>query len=102
MKRIINGKTYNTETALEIASFESSLSQSDFRYKEETLYLTKKGQYFLAGEGHAMTKWCTNNGNSSSWGEGIELLDELEARTWCEHNSIDTSIIEQHFEIIEG
>lgn len=102
MKRVINGKIYNTETAIFIANDESSLSMSDYRYYDESLYKTKKGTFFLAGRGHAMTKWATHNGNSSGWGEGIELLSENEALTWCEDISLESEIINLHFTLEQG
>lgn len=55
MKKVINGKVYNTETAEEVASYSFSNS-NDFRYIREKLYRTKKGNWFLYGEGGPMTK----------------------------------------------
>lgn len=102
MKRVINGLTYNTETATEIAFVGSNLSMSDFRYKEETLYITKNKRFFIAGEGHGMTRWATNNGNSSGWGEGIEPLCPETALMWCEQNNIDADLIAEYFNIEEA
>jgi hypothetical protein len=48
MKKVIDGKLYNTETAHEIAS--DSQHPSDFRYRAETLYQTRKGAWFLYGQ----------------------------------------------------
>lgn len=47
MKRIINKKVYNTETATLIAETTNGLSYSDFNCIKEDLYRTKKGQYFI-------------------------------------------------------
>ncbi len=102
MKRIIDGKIYNTETAIEISFFETSCSTSDFRYRCETLYKTKKGVFFLAGKGHALTKWATHSCGSSGWGEGIIVLSTEKAREWCERNDIDCEIIEKNFQIEEA
>ena len=57
MKQIINGKTYNTETATELGHYWNGLSDSDFRHISESLYRTKNGRYFLAGEGGPMTRY---------------------------------------------
>lgn len=103
MKKIINGKLYNTETATPIASNSSrGLSISDFRYFHETLYQTKKGQFFLSGEGHAMSRWATSNGNSSCWGEGIISLTNRDALHWCEQANISTETIQEYFTIDEA
>lgn len=99
MKKIINGKTYNTETAREIAAlYSSGLSKSDFRFWSEALYLTKKGVYFLHGEGGAMTQWATKNGDgSTSWGRDIVALSEAEALSWAENRAVNADVIETEF-----
>lgn len=51
MKKIINGKMYNTETATELGDFWNGLSTSDFRNLSETLYRKKNGEFFLYGQG---------------------------------------------------
>lgn len=47
MKQIINGKTYNTETAKLIVRGDNNLSINDIYYRTEELYRTKKGNYFI-------------------------------------------------------
>lgn len=96
MKKIINGKSYNTETAEEIVSASSNCGKSDFRWFKESLYRTKKGNYFLAGEGHAMTKYATHYDNMSGAGNGIFLLTKKEALNWLENNE-ETEKIEKYF-----
>ena len=49
MKRIIDGKTYNTETAEKICDTGNDEYATDFRYENSALYITKKGAYFIAG-----------------------------------------------------
>lgn len=56
MKKIINGKMYNTETATELGNFWNGLSTNDFRNLSETLYRKKNGEFFLYGQGGAMTE----------------------------------------------
>ena len=51
MKKIINGKVYDTEKAKQVAYYSSAGSWRDFQHYEETLYLKKTGEYFLFGEG---------------------------------------------------
>ena len=86
MKKIINGKMYNTETATELAYY-SYLYPSDFGYFEETLYRKKKGEYFLYGKGNAASKYAVSCGNNS-WSSGWDItpMPELKARSWVETN----------------
>ena len=103
MKQVIGGKRYNTDTAEYIAEWSSGYP-NDFSYLEESLYKTKKGQYFIAGEGGAMSSYAVSVGDGSSRGGGhaIRLLSEEDALSWCEENNIDADVIATHFEIEEG
>lgn len=90
MKKIIGTKVYNTDTAVELGQYWNGLSTSDFGYVSERLYATKKGAYFLHGEGGAMSHWSEACGNARCGGEGIEPLTELEALAWMsEHGDPD-------------
>jgi len=91
MKKIINGKTYNTETATALGFWDNGCAYNDFQYCAETLYRTAKGAYFLHGEGGPMSCYSRSRGqNEWSGGEGISLLPESEARIWMEdHCSAD-------------
>jgi len=100
MRRIIEGKVYDTATADWLANMDSLMGKSedwlanmdslvgksDFRYWREDLYRTKKGAYFLVGKGKTMSHWAehTGNGNEGGPGEGIRVLTEKEAREWVE------------------
>lgn len=53
MKRIINGKMYNTETAKLIAKSETTTDHSNFDYYCKEIYKKKTGEYFLCGYGFA-------------------------------------------------
>ena len=55
MKKIINHKMYNTETAERLASSSNGYGYDDFRYMEEQLYRKKTGEFFLYGEGGALS-----------------------------------------------
>lgn len=84
MKKIINGRMYNTETATELGNFWNGLSASDFGYLSETLYRKKNGEFFLYGDGGAMTKYSYVVGNESCGGEEIIPLTEEQAKHWAE------------------
>ena len=47
MKKIINGKIYDTDTAKEIDSISHGDGPRDFRYYHEVLYRKRTGEYFL-------------------------------------------------------
>ena len=89
MKRIIDGKIYNTDTATLIAEASSHVGRSDFSWWEEELYVTPKGRFFVYGEGHAMSRWAEPVGNMRGPGSGIEALTAAEALEWCERHRID-------------
>lgn len=85
MKQVIDGKLYNTETAEEVGHYDNALGCGDFRYIRESLYKTKRGRFFLAGEGGAMTKYSQGCGNNVRCeGSGIFPLGIEEAKEWME------------------
>ena len=94
MKKIVNYKMYNTDTATEVASYCNGYSCGDFRHLEETLYRKKTGEFFLDGSGGAMTIYSKSCGNNSwSGGQRIVPLTEGEAKEWVmEHCDADTYI----------
>ena len=85
MRRIINGKLYDTETATPLASASSPEGRSDYRYWAEDLYRSKRGAYFLHGRGGALSSWAESaGGNTRTGGEGIRVLTDEQARAWVE------------------
>ena len=78
-KRIINGKTYNTETATLLGQGESDDSPI-----EEALFKTRHGAYFLC---------CDNVKNPCEW---IKPLDPDGAQKWVEEHC-PTSVRESEF-----
>jgi hypothetical protein len=87
MKKIINGKVYDTEKAKQVASYSNAGSWRDFQHYEETLYLKKTGEYFLFGEGGPMTRYARSEGqNSWTGGERIEPLTYAAAKEWAEEH----------------
>ena len=50
MKKIINGKLYDTDTAKYIGNYEYG-NRGDFTYISETLYQKKTGEFILHSEG---------------------------------------------------
>ena len=55
MRKNIDRKMYDTETAELLASSSNGYGHGDFRYMEEQLYRKKTGEFFLYGEGGALS-----------------------------------------------
>lgn len=84
MKKIINGRLYDTETAKMIGSWSNGLGSSDFHYCTEDLYQKKTGEYFLYGSGGAMSAYGKSYGGGWCWGNDIIPMTEKEAKVWAE------------------
>ena len=84
MRKIINGRTYNTETSKIVGECSKSYPRNDFNYCREMLYKNTKGAYFLYGEGGPMSKYARRYGNSTGGGEDITPMTYEEARRWAE------------------
>ena len=97
MKKIIDGKVYDTNTAIEVAKYWNGLGSNDFRNISESLYITKKGNWFTAGHGGPMSKYAVSNGNMTSSGSNLEPISSVDALQWLErHNEVEA--IEQYFQ----
>lgn len=102
MKKIINGKKYDTETAKAVGEWSNAGSWRDFSHMEETLYRKKTGEFFLFGEGGPATKYAVSAGqNSWTGGEKIIPLTYENARQWAEEH-LDADEYEAVFgEVVE-
>lgn len=84
MKKIINGKLYNTDTARELGLDAGGVG---FSHWCERLYQKRTGEYFLYGDGGPMTKYALSiSDNSWSGGEKIIPLSAAKAREWAEEH----------------
>jgi hypothetical protein len=64
---------------------------------DETLYRTKNGRFFLAGEGGALSKYArTISPTCSAPGEDLRPLTDREALEWLEEKG-KVSLIERLF-----
>lgn len=90
MKKIINGKMYDTYTAKIIGfgfvNTNGVYSRYDFRWQEETLYKKKTGEFFLYGTGGPLTKYAEPDGNRTRWGEKIIPLTVDDAKRFVKKN----------------
>ena len=99
MKKIINGKKYDTETAKCCGSF--SKNEGSFTYCCEELYKKKTGEFFLYGKGGPISKYSQSCGqNCWSGGSDIVPLTETQARKWMEEHE-DADTYEQLFGEVE-
>jgi len=84
MKKIINKKLYDTETAQNIGADGNGYNANDFNCVCETLYRKRTGEYFLHGEGGARSRYASREGNMWGWGQQIIPLTYDEAQEWAE------------------
>jgi hypothetical protein len=73
MKKIIEGKRYDTETAKLVASYENQYGRNDFNFYKGELYRTTKGNFFIVEE-----SWC------SSLCRRLSKFSLEEAKEWVE------------------
>ena len=100
MRKVINGRTYNTETSKRIGSWDNGIYGSDFRNCEEDLYKNTKGAYFLVGEGGPMSKYSVSHGNDTSGGRELIPMTATEAQEWAESH-LDAEDYEAEFGVQE-
>lgn len=85
MKKIINGRLYNTETAKAIGVWDNG-QPGGFDWVCETLYLKHNGEFFVCGEGGANSIYSTpaqgNDWRAGGW--RIVPLTYDEARKFAE------------------
>lgn len=102
MKKIINRKVYNTETATLLGDYHYSFTR-EWDYCYEALYQTKKGAYFIYGTGGPQSKYAEYNGNGSWCGTcEITVLSEKSAMEWAEENLSADDYCKIFGEIEEG
>lgn len=85
MKKVINGRVYDTETAEKIVTtvrYEGTSEQI-----RETLFRKKVGDFFLFGQGEKDSKYATLNENDE-WvaGEKIIPISFADAKAWGKGN----------------
>lgn len=99
MKKIINGKRYDTETAELVGEWANTYNYSNFSYECEELYRKKTGEFFLYGEGGPMSNYAIPTDNNNWTGSSkITPLTIDEAKKWAEKN-LDADDYEKYFEL---
>lgn len=101
MKKVINGKMYNTDTAVDKGKWWNGYSTTDFHYVYETLYQKKTGEFFLYGEGGSLSQYAQPCGTGQCGGEEIIPMTESEAKEWSEEKLDADEYIEIFGEVEE-
>ena len=84
MKKVINNKVYDTDTARALGTWSDGGTWQDLDHMEETLYRKKTGEFFLHGEGGPATRYAEAQGNNSwTGGERIMPMAYAEAKAWA-------------------
>ena len=100
MKKIINGKLYDTDKAKFLGEWYNGAINSDIITEE--LYRKRTGEFFLSGSGGARTKYATSC-VGGGWGGGSAIipLSWDAAREWAEEH-LDADVYQEIFgEIVE-
>lgn len=100
MKKVINGKMYNTKTAKLIGNYWYR-DYDDFYHLDEDLYQKRTGEFFIHGKGGAATEWAEDCGNASCAGSGIKPLTLDEAKQWAEEHLDGDKYVEVFGEVEE-
>ena len=89
MKKVINGRLYDTDTATFLAELESGHLPNDFQYWREELYVKRTGEYFLYCKGGANSQYGEWVGNSGKGSSCIIPITQKRAMEWAEKLSGD-------------
>ena len=84
MKKIINKKLYDTETATWLAGWDNGYFGGDCHLAIERLYRKRTGEYFLNCEGGGWSEYGERWGNDWVYGEHIIPLTLEQAQKWAE------------------
>ena len=80
MRKVIDGKCYDTATAEQVYRHDNGIGPHDFRFRAKTLFLTRNGRWFLFHEGGPMTDMAQpSGGNGYCAGQDIEAIADDDA-----------------------
>lgn len=86
MKKIIDGKKYDTDTAKRVGAWDNGYIYGDLDFHEEELYRKSNGEFFMMGWSGARGAYATRDGNGMRGGGAIVPLSDAEARAWAERH----------------
>ena len=100
MKKLIKGRRYDTDIAMEIGSYNYG-NHGDLGHWSETLYRKRTGEFFIYGEGGPMSKYAKSLGqNEWSGSEDIIPVSTEAAQRWAEEY-LDGDTVEKVFGVID-
>lgn len=100
MKKVIDGRIYDTEKAQLIGDIGGDYGDR-LNSWSESLYRKRNGEFFFHGEGGPNSKYSRQTGaNSWSGGDEIRPLTYAEARAWAEKN-LDADVVIKHFAVTD-
>lgn len=98
VKKIIDGKRYDTATAMLVATYSNGLDYSDFKHCEEELYRTPRGNWFICGSGGPLSAYSEPCGGGYCGSKDkIRPLTPVEAMAWLERHG-ETDALEENFQ----
>lgn len=83
MKKVINGKKYDTDTACEVDSYYEG-NYGEFFSFYETLYQKKTKEFFLECAGGPMSKYSEDFNGDLSGTHFLKPLSDADAKKWVE------------------
>ena len=94
MVRVIDGKRYDTSKATEVATWTNGFDRAAFKYREQTLYRTSKGNWFVSYDsGPIFDSTYHSERNLHFDHSNIEVIDADTARNllekWNEVNQLE-------------
>lgn len=101
MQKILDGKLYDTETADCLAQWDNGKFLNDFNHDYSNLYITKKGQFFVAGN----TLICKDEEYCGVGEMTMRLISKDEVLDWMEYREITPAEVDNfsdHFAIEQG
>jgi len=97
MKRRIKGRTYDTETATKIGTYQISCGVSDPRYWTATLYrIPQTERFFLYGQGGSDSPFANTKGDITGYGFKLQPLIRAAAFLWARLH-LPQGILYEHF-----
>ena len=101
MKRVVDGKVYDTDTAKLVYEYSRGFS-GVARFIYEGLYKTKLGRFFIEYSGGPYSVYGECEGSTVSGSSGIRVVDADEAMKWCERHHCPVEIMASYFTLEEG
>jgi hypothetical protein len=87
MRKIINGRKYDTDTAKRVCCYDNGCYITDIYYYSETLFKKKTGEFFILVEGGACSQANEYLGKGCYiGGKNIIPISEIRAKKFVELN----------------